>query len=407
MSKKKTVYRKLIWKKAMLVLPRFLLSLVLSVLAVGLCAFVVYKASGEERMLPGIDVAVVAEGDDLMVQMGMNLVQGMESVKSLCRFHSTDEADAVSGLQSEKYQAAVYLPEDIYDDVNEGVNTPVRVQISSRSILSLSLFRDLVDTALSMIQTGESAVYALYDTSYAYETNGKVDPLTDRIAAGFMTLAITRGSDFRVTVLSPYGDISIRSFYTVTIVLFLVCLLLGACFAGLFRREKEAMLVSLKRNGITDLTRTGAKISAMMLVLFPLLTVTYIALSRLTDISVFRLASLLFLLVLSLSLASFMHLICQVVPGEACSLFYMIVSMVIFLLGGGLFPSSMLPESLHVLPALLPVRGWQRCLLEVFEGTLSSEVLLEVLLYGFIMAAAAYLISMAGSEKTGKEHMNR
>ena len=402
MSEKKSVYCKLIWKKALLVLPRFLLSLVLSALAVGLCAFVVYKASGEKQMLPGIDAAVVTEGDDLMVQMGMSLVQGMDSVKSLCRFHSTDEADAVSGLQSGKYQAVVYLPEDIYDDVNEGVNTPVHVQVSSRSILSLSLFRGLVETALSMIQTGESAVYALYDTSHSYETNGSVDPLTDRIAAGFMTLALTRNSDFSVTVLSAYGDISIRSFYAVTIVLFLVCLLLGTCFAGLFRRESEALLVSLKRNGITDLTRTGAKISAMMLVLFPLLTVICIALSCLTDISVLRLPSLALLLILAFSLASFIHLICQVVPGEAGSLFFMIVSMVIFLLGGGLFPSSMLPESLHALPSLLPVRGWQRCLLKVFEGTPDAAVLAEVLLSGLLMAVAAYLISMTGSGKAGK-----
>ena len=141
----------------------------------------------------------------------------------------------------------------------------------------------------------------------------------------------------------------------------------------------------------------------MMLVLFPLLTVIWIVLSCLTDISVFHLPSLALLLVLAFSLASFIHLICQVVPGEAGSLFFMIVSMVIFLLGGGLFPSSMLPESLHALPSLLPVRGWQRCLLNVFEGTPDAAVLAEVLLSGLLMAAAAYLISMAGSGKTGKE----
>ena len=90
----------MIWKKGLMILPRLFLTLLAAAIAIIGTAFVIYQASGDTNVFPGIDVAIVTDGDSLSVSMGTRMVQEMESVKAVCRFHEVNEEEAVSGLQS-------------------------------------------------------------------------------------------------------------------------------------------------------------------------------------------------------------------------------------------------------------------------------------------------------------------
>ena len=403
MNRRKIIYFQMIWKKGLMVVPRLLLTLLVTALFLGGTAFLLYTAAGDDQVFPGVDVAVVTESPDFTISMGTRLVQSMESVSSVCRFHEVREEEAIEGLKNGRFQAAAYLPLNIYDDVNEGVNTPVRIQIPSESLLSLSIFRDLVDSGLSILQIGESAVYAIYDACYLYDSETAPEGLANRISADFTTRALQRGIVFDVSVISPYGDISIPVFYTITAVLVLLCVFLGTAFSGLYTGENQAVRCCLMREGIGETAQGLARISIVSLVLWGFLCIVYGILALFTDFTVFRPVSLLYLWALAFSLAGFFHLIYSLVPEEAKSLFFLLSGILIFLLGGGLFPDSMLPELLAFVPRILPVRIWQGFLSSIFMGRNGTAFLLRALFAGALMAAAGTVLNHLW-KKRGFEH---
>ena len=392
------IYFRMIWKKGLMVLPRLLLTVFVTAAVIGGAAFVVYHASGEEDTLPGVDVAIVTEGNDFSITMGTQLVQNMESVRSICRFHEVNEAEAAEGLKSGRFQAAAYLPENIYEDVDSGVNTPVRVQVSSQSLLSLRMFRDLVDAGLSIIQTGESAVYAIYDTAAEYGAEGSPGQIANDISARFMTLALQRDTVFHTTVISPFGEISIPVFYTVTILLFVTCILFGISFAELYKGENRAFRICLKRSGTGDAARAAARVTVVTLVLFLFLSLVYILLSFFSSLTVFNGTYLIILAVPAFSTAAFIHMIYSFTSGESGSLFYLLFSILVFIVGGGLFPSAMLPDMLKSVPRFLPVQTWQDCLSGVFMGSPSKSAVMSAAGAGLLMILAG----LAAEKLTGE-----
>ena len=391
MNKHAFIYCKLIWKKGLAILPRFFITLAVTALALAGAGFVLYSATGDSSVLPGVDVALVTEGNDPTVKMGAGIVQNMESVRAVCRFHDVSEEEAVAGLKDGRYQAAAYLPEDIYEDVNSGVNTPVKVQVSSRSLLSVSMFRDLIDVAMTMLQTGESAVYALYDAADVYETNKNVSSVTGQIAVSYLALALQRAAAYNVTVISPYGETGLPVFYTVTGVLAAICILFGVSFSSLYRQESPVVRKCLARTGVRDAAGIFARMSVVTVVLWGLLIGACLALSLFTDIAVFRVSTVLQILPVAFSLAAFMHMIYSFASGESGSLIYLLVSLLVFVLGGGLFPASFLPEVLAAVPRYLPVQLWQRVLTGVFAGETVFEAARLTLIYGAVMTIAGAL----------------
>ncbi len=403
MNKHAFIYCKLIWKKGLAILPRFFITLAVTALALAGAGFVLYSATGDSSVLPGIDVALVTEGNDPTIKMGAGIVQNMESVRAVCRFHEVSEEEAVAGLKSGRYQAAAYLPEDLYEDVNSGVNTPVKVQVASGSLLSVSMFKDLIDVAMTMLQTGESAVYALYDAAEVYETNKKVPSVTGQIAVKYLGLALQRAAAYNVKVISPYGETGLPVFYTVTGILAAICILFGVSFSSLYKKESPVVRKCLARTGVRDAAGVFARLSVVTAVLWGLLVVTCFIVSRFADFAVFRASTMLQLLPVAFSLAAFMHMIYSFASGESGSLVYLLVSLLVFVLGGGLFPASFLPEVLAAVPKYLPIQLWQRVLTGAFAGESAAEAVRLTLVYGIVMIVVGVLGAKA-AEKTAERN---
>ena len=387
----KAIYYGLIFKKGILILPRFFLTLLLTAVVLIIGTVAVYTVTQNRRALnPKIHVAVVVPGEDVATQMATQMIGEMESVKSICDFSflSAEEADAA--MHNGSIQAAIYLTENIYDDIYHATNTPVRIQVAKSSGLGVQRFKDLVNVGLSMLQVGEATVYSLLDISKDYEMQVSPYDLTDTIAMSFVDLAMNRNNIWNTTFLSPYGNISMMGFYSVTAALAVVCLLFGAGFAGLYDKKERAVDICLRRMGIGSVTRSLARLLIMTVVNWFLLLIVLVPALYITKSAEIT-GKLVLLLVVALwplafSVAAFIHLVNAFAVGESGSLFYLIISILLFVLGGGLFPAAFLPSALYRLSSFLPIGFWQKYLADLLWNGFQGASLRTILIYGAGMA---------------------
>ena len=102
-----------------------------------------------------VKVAVSVPGDGSMSRMAIRFLEGMDSIKAVCEFELTDEADAREGVYEGLYGAAIVLPENFYEGVNTGINPPALIIIPSDMSDDVKSFGELLETAASLVDTVE------------------------------------------------------------------------------------------------------------------------------------------------------------------------------------------------------------------------------------------------------------
>ncbi|MBQ1312480.1 MAG: ABC transporter permease [Blautia sp.] len=388
---RKGIYYLLIWKKGIRILTRFFVTLLVTGVILILGTLAIFAASRKEKsLLPRVQVAVTVLDGNMATTMAVQMVGEMDAVRNVCDFRLLSKEEAQRAVRDGTVQASIYLTEDLYQDVNHGVNTPVLVEVAKDSSLGLQLFKDLINVGVSMLQIGEANVYTLDEISEVYEMNVSVSDLMDTIADNYLNLAFNRNSVWITTMLSPYGNISMMGFYSITVALAVVCLLFGTGFSGLYDQKEHSVDVCLARMGITTVTRSLARLLVetfvnwllLIIVLLPALYFTNSA-----ELSVSMVSTVIpGLIPIAFSVAAFIHLVNSFAVGDSGNLFYLIISILLFVLGGGLFPAAYLPPALYRISSVLPIGFWQRYLSDLLWNGFSVSSLAGVLLFGTGMA---------------------
>ena len=154
----------------MQLIPLFFLMLLLTVALLGAAVLCFNAANGKGGTLLRVDVAIAGGNEDEMTEKAVKLVQRMDVIKSIAKFHRVSEAEADRKISDGTYDAALYVTDNMYEDINEGYNTPIVIKISDNPTLSAALFRELVLTGVEDLQTAESTIYSVYDMSKEYPT---------------------------------------------------------------------------------------------------------------------------------------------------------------------------------------------------------------------------------------------
>lgn len=107
------IYFGLEMKKGLALIPKFLLMLAVSAAVLALAAAVYCAAAGKAQVLPHLDAAVVSPDEDEMTMQAADIIEHMDSVRSVVSFHFTDKEKAEADFASGKVQAIFYLPENL------------------------------------------------------------------------------------------------------------------------------------------------------------------------------------------------------------------------------------------------------------------------------------------------------
>ena len=345
-------------KKGLQLIPLFFLMLLLTVALLGAAVLCFNAASGKGGTLLRVDVAIAGGDEDEMTEKAVKLVQRMDVIKSIAKFHRVSEAEADKKISDGTYDAAIYLTDNMYEDINEGYNTPIVIKISDNPTLSAALFRELVLTGVEDLQTAESTIYSVYDMSKEYPTKKRTRKVANKMASRFINLFLGRGTTFKTTMLSAYGDMTALEFAEISLVL-VFALILGIGFAPFYGRDEIVTGRSLARIGVGRVYQSGVKIVVMTGILWVFLIILTALLKipeMLREVSLLRPVHLL---LPALGIAAYIHFIYQLLPGESGSFLYMIVTVMMVVLAGGLFPVSLMPPALAQLSGVLPFYGWQ------------------------------------------------
>ncbi len=380
-------------KKGLALLPSFLLMLSVTVGILAIASAIFCAAMGKDHVLPHLSVAIVSPDQDEMTQTAADLIRDMESVRSIATLDFMDREKAEKQFGSGSVQAIIYLPENLYDSIDSGENLPVTVKISKESGLASTLFRELAESGASLIQTSEASIYALAQVSLTYPLTGSAQDLMNKMAVSYISTIMNRGSVWNETMLSAYGTVTPAMYYALSVML-LTVLLFGTAFAVFYSGGEESAGRLLRRDGVGGVAQSAAKITAMTIVLWILLTAWYFALF-LAGFTGFRPAAALLLLFAAFSVSSFVHLIYCFARGESAVFFYAVISIVLFFLSGGIVPKTVFPAWLARIGSALPTGVLEQYLsVLLYGGSFGAAggrgvfMPASVILYGAAMAAA-------------------
>ena len=392
-------YLALQWKKGIRLIPFFFLVLLISALLLCGCVFLLGRLLSGGSAIRRIEVGVVSPDDDAQTMAVARAVERMESVRSVAGFRYVSEEEAQTLLQNGKIQAVIYLNQDMYRDVDEGINTPVRIRIAEGSEDGLLLFKDLVTSGVNLIQTAEASVYALADVSTRYSMKADAQTVIGRIVMHDFAYALDRDHIWTSSVLSVFGTLTPSQYYTVSAFLGIL-LLFGIGYASLYRPSERTVETCLLRMGIGTLPQAASRIIVMTGGLWIMMLIIYTGyrliawaagLPALFEGTLAAPVMILLLLPAAFSAAAYMHLVYawtagrQKDAGHTGGFPYLAVSVMLFAFGGGLLPVAYLPSFLRKLIQFFPVSLWQRYMTAVLQAGSAQTSAAQV---GFLQAGS-------------------
>lgn len=141
------------------------------------------------------------------------------------------------------------LPEQFYEDVDSGKNTPATIYFPEKASLNTRVFGELVTDGVSLLRTAEAGVYATYDTAQIYQAEISRDQIGDVISELYIYEAFDRTSVFQKNVYSSLGKADLCQYYFSAAVLLLL-LMMGVNYGYLYQKQSRAVEDKIRIYGI-------------------------------------------------------------------------------------------------------------------------------------------------------------
>lgn len=378
------------WKRGLRSIPLFFLVLLATagilVAAIALSGVM----SGEGDALPKADVAVVGSDGDAMTKKAMRAAQRLEVIRATTNMHFVSRAEADKGIDDGTYDAAIYLTDNMYEDINEGHNTPVHIRLAEDAAVSEELFRDLVEVGASDLDIAESAIYSFYDLAEEYQTAKKPLRIANKMASNFIKLFLTRTTVWDDTMLSSDGEQTTAVYLMVTFEL-VFAMLLGIGFAIFYTEEERTTGKALERLGVHRVTQHAVKISVMTVSIWLFMQIVTGLMMLVPAMRAWPLFHPFGTLITAFGIAVFVHLIYHFVTGPAAAFIYLVVAAAMVVLAGGVVPIGQMPTPVAACVRLLPFAGWHRFLSSLMgSGSPSASAGAAVIVTALILLAVVF-----------------
>lgn len=371
-----------------------------------LCIMLILAAAGgaaagyilqQSQIFQRIEVGVVIPDEEETSKLIAQFLSSMDSVKSVCDFVYLDEEEADKQMQDGTLQAVVKLPEDFYQDMDRGINTPASICFPKQTRLNTEIFRELLADGVSLVQTTEAGVYAALDTSKFRDTKMEWNEIGDYIFMIYLEQAFKRGEVFQETVYSPFGEMDLYEYYISSVIV--VFLLLAGLNCGfLYQKKKKAVEEKLRAYGVGAGKQSLVKVLVMSVVLWILSVVVYLLLCAfcllleqpflLLEKSVF-----LQLVPFCLGIASYFHLIYALAGGENHGAVCLLaVNAVMMLCSGTIIPAAYLTKGLRMLGSFFPMQIWSQYEAGMLFQTLQGNAVIHILLLAVLTGGVGTLL---------------
>lgn len=337
------------------------------------------------------EIGVVIPEDENQTKMVVQFISNMDSVKSVCHFQYLDQKSALDALDAGSLDAVISLPEQFYEDVDSGKNTPATIYFPENAPLNTRVFGELVTDGVSLLRTAEAGVYAAYDTAGIYKAELTNDQICDVISDLYIYEAFDRTLVFQKSVYSSLGKADLYQYYFSAGVLILL-LMLGVNQSHLYQRQSRAVENKIRIYGIGEGKNALVKLFLMTIPLWLAGTIIYVAgcaVSKQYHLSFlwFDREVLAGTLLLAAVIAAYFHLV-YTISGESTrgTVVLLAVNMLQVIASGIVIPTAYLPKLFEKIAPFFPLTFWDNYYLKLlFFGTNARDTKqLFLMLFGFL-----------------------
>lgn len=356
-----------------------LLIFIAIIIAIVSCSVLLMKSSVFET----IDVAIVLPEEQNDSKWALDFLLATESVKSICDItYFSDKEEAMDKLEDGKVKAVIALNADFYEDIDTGVNTPVSIFVPRHVSLNTSVFIELLDDAVKMLQVSQAGVYSAIDVS-------KQNKIADDVAVLYLMAILDRGATFDKKIVSATGEVDMYQYYFSSGILILL-LFTGINFAHMYRVENESLEQILRIYGVSILKQSIVKTSIMTVILWIIMLLYYLVGFVVSSILKFdfleiNMVAVFGMLLVALTIASFIHLVLSIAGRSEYSYGILIAIDIFMILCSGLVvPLAYYPDFLQKIGSLMPLTMWNELVLRLLFDEAGAGILAVAAVFAFI-----------------------
>lgn len=395
-------YLRIEFKKSIKVFQKSLISilLVLLVLTIGVAGFSYTLLQSQVFQL--VKVAVVIPDTEEQSKLILQFLSSMDSVKSICEFEYLDEETAFEQLENQEVQAIISLPENFYEDIYYGENTPATIYFPKEKDANQRLFEELLTSGMTLLQISEAGVYSTQYLAYEQQLDVDRGELGEYVALKYAKTILNRGAIYEAQVLSPLGGVAFTQYYFAAITL-LVMFLSGILFGFLYRKENKAVEQKIQLYGLNAVSLSVIKIIVMTAYLWIIEMVIMAIGTILSKKDMFEDLAFsgmdfakgsLFGLILALAIASFFHMVYSIGKDYQQGTVFLLVSGIVLFIGSGLIiPKAYLPVMVQKISVISPLTVFSRFQLDYLFGQVTLGVTSIIILLFIIFTAVGVLFS--------------
>ena len=330
------------------------------VMAVVVCSVLLMKS----RVFEVIDVAIVLPEEKNDSKWALDFLLSTESVKSVCDItYYQEEEQAMKALKKGNVKAVISLSADFYEDIDTGVNTPVSIFIPRHISLNTSVFIELLDKAVKMLQVAESGVYS----SISVAGKGSIG---DDVAVLYAIAAIDRKMVFEKKIVSATDEVDMYQYYFSSALLVFL-MIMSINFVHMYAIENRSLEQIISIYGVSKFRQSVIKTGIMAAIIWIVMIVYYAIAYLLSGFIHYDFIELDIMRVLSLgsvalAMASFIHLVMSLVGRSQYSYGIMLVIYIVMILCSGIIvPLVYFPALIQRIGNLMPLAIWQESILRI------------------------------------------
>lgn len=396
-------YLSLEGKKSLIAARKSMVKFIVMLLLIAGGSLAVSLVMRDAGVFQTAEIGVVIPEDEAQTKMVAQFISAMDSVKSVCHFQYLDQGEAMASLEEGTLDAVLSLPEQFYEDVDSGKNTPATIYFPENALLNTRVFGELVTDGVSLLRTAEAGVYAAYDTAQIYQTEISRDQIGDVISGLYIYEAFDRTSVFQKNVYSSLGKADLYQYYFSAAVLLLL-LMMGVNYGYLYQKQSRAVEEKIRIYGIGEGKNALIKVFLMTVPLWLVGILVYAAgclVSGKLHLSFlwFDREVLPGTLLLAAVIAAYFQLI-YTISGESTRGTIVLLAVNVFqiMASGVVIPAAYLPGIFGKIGAFFPLTFWDSYYLKLlFFGIKEQETRQLILMFAVFFAASVLWAKAAGN----------
>lgn len=361
------------WKRCAKALLKSLLIVGGALLLVVMLLFAMIKILSSNDELALAQIGVVIPKEEALTEYVTSYIESMDSVKSICRFNYMDEDEALRKFKDGELSAVVVIPDGFYHDVQVGLNPPARIYFPKEAGLISNIFREIIISGVSFLQTAESGVYSVLDAAGIYGADMDISQIGNVIALEFVDEILARDKMFTTTVVSPLGELSVIAYYMAAGIV-IILMFGGICYSFLYSKNSKAVEDKLKVNGLNKPVCGVLKIFSM----FPFVYLTGMLLygialliNKYLEVSVLSYRGSIwgYMAILALTLSVYFELVYDIAGQGRSGIFVLIIINIIGCSVCGLIiPQAYMKDWVNAIGNFLPMKYWVKLMAKALFG---------------------------------------